>query len=160
MVSSRNVEVNAKINVDTTELEAAEKKRDEIAVKEIELRRKVEQTAQRIAGIARNFIGLMRNIITLTGNALDAVANASIIVIEQIIGLAVSWFALQAAIASVPVFGQIVAGFSLGLAALALGVAIGQGVVVASGRDAATAQTNAALGALGNLAGIARGFEG
>jgi len=160
MVSNvRNVDINAKVTVDTTELEAAEQKRDEIAAKEIELRRKVEQTANRIAGVARNFISLMRNIITLTGNALDAVSAASLVVIEQIIGLAVSWFALMTAIAAVPIAGQIIAGFSLGLAALALGIAVGQAIVIAQGRDAATSEVNAALGALGNLASIARGLD-
>ena len=112
MVSSRDVEVNAKIKVDTAELEAAKKKAEEIAKKEIELRRKIEQTANRVAGIARNFISLMRNLVTVIGGTLNAVTNASIMVVEQIISVAVSWFALQAAIASVPVFGQIVAGFS------------------------------------------------
>ena len=160
MVSNvRNVDINAKLNVDTTELEAAEQRRDELAAKEIELRRKVEQTANRIAGIARSFIGLMRNIVTLTGHALDAVSAASLIIIEQIIGLAVSWFALQTAIAAVPIAGQIIAGFSLGLAALALGIAIGQGVIIAQGRETAATQVNAALGAIGNLTSIARGLE-
>lgn len=160
MSNIRNVDINAKVTVDTSELEAAEKKRDEIAAKEIELRRKVEQTAQRVAGIARSFIGLMRNIIILTGNALDAVSAASLVVVEQIIGLAVSWFALQVAIASLPIAGQVIAAFSLGLAALAVGIAIGQAVVIAQGREAATAQINAALGAVGNLTGIARGIGG
>lgn len=160
MSNVRNVDINAKVTVDTSELEAAEQRRDEIAAKEIELRRKVEQTANRVAGIARNFIGLMRNIITLTGAALDAVSAASLVVIEQIIGLAISWFALQTAIAAVPIAGQVIAGFSLGLSALALGIAIGQGVAIAQGREAATAEVNAALGALGNLTGIARGLGG
>ena len=160
MSNVRNVNINAKVTADTTELEAAEQKRDEIAAKEIELRRKVEQLGNRVAGIARSFIGLMRNIIPLAGGALDAVSAASVVVIEQIIGLAVSWLALQTAIAAVPIAGQLIAGFSLGLSALALGIAVGQGIAIAQGRDAATTEINAALGALGNLSNIARGIGG
>lgn len=160
MSNIKNVGVRAELIVDTTQLEAAEKKRDEIAAKELQLRRDVEKTANRVAGIARNAIGLFRNIITLTGGALDAVGTASLLIIEQIIAVAVSWFALQTAIAAAPVVGQIVAGFSLGLAALALGVAIGQGVAIAQGQEALTTQVNAALGAMGNLQGIAQGLGG
>ena len=160
MSNIREVQVKAKFSVDTTELEAAEKKRDELAAKELELRRRVEKTANRIASIARSSIGLFRNIVTLSGNALGAVGNASLIIIEQIIAVAVSWFALQVAIASTPLIGQVVAGFSLALAATALGIAIGQGVGIAQGKEALDTKINTAISALGNLGGIAQGLGG
>ena len=155
-------DITMAILLDTTDiwdkLRAASDKADEIAKKEAELRIKVAQTAQKVGQIARSFISLFRNVLTVMGFTLDATSTAMVVVIEQIIGVAVSWFALQAAIASAPVVGQIIAGFSLGMAALALGVAIAQGIGIAQGREALNTKVNAAIGALGNLEGIGRGL--
>lgn len=160
MVSERDITMA--ILLDTTDiwdkLRAATDKADEIARKEAELRIKVAQTAQKVGQIARSFVSLFKNVLTIMGVTLDATSAAMVVVIEQIIGVAVSWFALQAAIASAPVVGQIIAGFSLGMAALALGVAIAQGIGIAQGREALTTKVNAAIGALGNLEGIGRGL--
>lgn len=160
MVSRRDI--NMALLLDTSDtfdgLRAAAAKADEVAKIEAELRIKVAQTAQKVGQIARSFISLFRNVLTIMGVTLDATGTAMVTVIEQIIGVAVSWFALQAAIAAAPVAGQIIAGFSFGMAALALGVAINQGILVAQGREALTAKVNAAIGALGSLEGIARGL--
>ena len=146
--------------VDTfRELNRAKEFADEIAAKEAELRIKVAQTAEKVGQIARSFISLFQNILTVMGVTLDATGAAMVTVVEQIIGVAVSWFALQAAIAAAPVAGQIIAGFSFGMAAIALGVAITQGIIIAQGHELLMTEVNAALGALGNLESIGRGLS-
>lgn len=141
-------------------LDEAKKKAEEIAKEEAKIRMKVAQTATTLSTIALGFAFMFRNIMTLMGHTLDATGAAMMLVVEQIIYVATSWFTLQAAIASAPVAGQLVAGFSFAMASVALAVAIAQGVAVAQGQEELNSKVNTALSAMSNLDSIARGLGG
>ena len=153
---SKEVNVDIGINVDEGNLNAALEKAELVASAEVKARREVERTVRAAAGVANSMIGLFRNMLSIMGVTLDAFSGAMLQVIQQVISLAVAWAALETAMA-VGSFGLTAVG--AGVAAFALGIAIGQAVYISQHGDAAQSKINAALGALGNLQGIATGLD-
>ena len=128
---------------------------DEVAEKEVKLRREIKLTANKAASLAMATIGLLRNIFTIAGIQLDALQQAVLVSIQQVINTAVAWFTLQTAIAA-GTFGA--ASVGMIAAAAALGVSIGTAAAIAVHGEQINTKMNAVLGALSNLESIAQTF--
>ncbi len=134
---------------------ALERRADDVAEKEVKLRREIKLTANKAASLAMATIGLLRNIFTIAGIQLDALQQAVLVSIQQVINTAVAWFTLQTAIAA-GTFGA--ASVGMIAAAAALGVSIGTAAAIAVHGEQINTKMNAVLGALSNLESIAQTF--
>lgn len=157
MVSDREIDIRMGLDDSdpNAKFDALERRADDVAAKEVKLRREIQQTANKAASLAMATIGLLRNIFTIAGIQLDALQQAVLVSIQQVINTAVAWFTLQTAIAA-GTFG--VAAVGMIAAAAALGVSLGTAVVIAIRGEEINTKMNAVLGALSNLESIAKTF--
>lgn len=154
---SRDIDI--RMSLDDSEplakFNALERRADDVAAKEVKLRREIKLTANKAASLAMATIGLLRNIFTIAGIQLDALQQAVLVSIQQVINTAVAWFTLQTAIAA-GTFGA--ASVGMIAAAAALGVSIGTAAAIAVHGEQINTKMNAVLSALSNLESIAQTF--
>ena len=152
-------EIRIKMVLDTTSiipsLQLLNDRADEIAAKEVELRKNIARTARRAATLAISVIGFLGAIFSIAGFQLDALQQAVLLSIQQVISTAVAWFTLQAAIAAGS-FG--IQAVGLLAAAAALGVSIGNAAAIAVWGDRITNNLSDIQRALSSLRGIATTF--
>jgi hypothetical protein len=130
---------------------------DEVADKELKLRKQVARTARKAAMLAMATVGFLRSVYSLAGIQLTALQEAILLSIQQVISTAVAWFTLQAAITAgsygIQAVGMVAAG-------AALGVAIGNAAMIAVYGDKIDRRMNDIVGAIVSLEQIAMTFSG
>ena len=128
---------------------------DDIAAKELKLRRDIQRTAQKAAMLAMATIGFLRSVYAIAGIQLTALQEAVLLSIQQVISTAVAWFTLQAAITAgswgIQAVGMVAA-------AAALGVAIGNAAMIAVYGEQIDRRMNDMVGAIVGLENIAIAF--
>lgn len=141
-------EANSKFN-------ALANRADDIAAKELKLRREIQRTAQKAAMLAMATIGFLRSVYAIAGIQLTALQEAVLLSIQQVISTAVAWFTLQAAITAgswgIQAVGMVAA-------AAALGVAIGNAAMIAVYGEQIDRRMNDMVGAIVGLENIAIAF--